>query len=179
MSGFLNRFFGRTFNASEGTFAQATPVKNEFESVERACKLIADEIDAIRPSWLPATLGAALTILRVNAAGAAIEFVSPGRIPLADVAASRALLASDAGKGLRCTSAGALTLTVPANATTAIDVETAIVVFQYGAGKVTLSPEAGVTLRAADGYLATRTQYSQITLLKIATDEWIVGGDRG
>lgn len=178
MSGFPNRFFARVFNAIEGTFAQAAPVRNEFESVEHACKLIADEIDAIRPSWLPAELGAALTILRVNADATAIEFVSPGRIPLVDVAASRALLASDAGKALRCTSAGAMTLTVPANATTVIEPETAIVVYQYGAGKVTMSPEAGVTLRAADGYMATRAQYSQITLLKIAADEWIIGGDR-
>lgn len=179
MSGFPNRFFGRAFNAIEGSFAQAAPVRSEFESIEQAFKAVADELDIVRPSWLPEAMGAALTILRVNSAATAIEFVSPGRIPIADVAASRSLLASDGGKALRCTSAGALTLTVPDNATTPIEVETAIVIVQYGAGKVTMAAAGGVTLRAADGYMATRTQYSQITLLKIATDEWIIGGDRG
>lgn len=56
----------------------------------------------------------------------------------------------------------------------------AIHVAQWGAEPVTISAEAGVTLRVADGLVAeTRGQFSVISLMVVSdeTDEWIVFGD--
>jgi hypothetical protein len=173
-----NPYYTRIFSAIDGSLARAAAVLNEFTLVQAAFDAVYTRISQLAPAWWPSSIGAALTIMRVNAAGTAIEFVSPGRLPIVAVSASRALLATDGGKLLVCSNGTAATLTVPLNATTAIDVETALVIYQGGAGKVTLAPEAGVTLRAADSLLSTRTQFAQITLIKIATNEWVVGGDR-
>lgn len=87
------------------------------------------------------------------------------------------LVLTDAGKMIRSTGASAAAMTVPPNSSVAFDVDTRIDFSQYGAGQVTVTPGAGVTLRAAGGALKTRSQYSGGSLHKIATDEWMVFGD--
>ena len=173
-----NRFFNRLFSAADGTFALAASVLNEYASIEAGFLAVQNELDTLRPSWLPTNLGAAFTILRTNGAGTAVEFVSPGRLPIVSVTVSRDLALTDMGKLLVCTNATAITLTLQPFATIAIPTESAFVVSQNGAGKVTIAPGAGVTLRAADNLLSTRAQYSQITGCVIATNEALIGGDR-
>jgi hypothetical protein len=48
---------------------------------------------------------------------------------------------------------------------------------QAGAGQITVAGAGGVTLRSNGGKTKTAAQYSLATLLKIATDEWVLGGD--
>lgn len=84
---------------------------------------------------------------------------------------------ADDGKLITCNNAAAITLTVPLNATVAYGIGTQINVMQLGAGQVTVSPTAGVTLRSAGSKLKTNGQYSVITLVKIATDEWVLVGN--
>jgi hypothetical protein len=48
--------------------------------------------------------------------------------------------------------------------------------YQKGAGQTTITPGAGVTLNATPG-LKCRAQNSPASLIKIATDEWLVFGD--
>jgi hypothetical protein len=87
------------------------------------------------------------------------------------------LTADDAGQLVTLTNASAITLTVPTNASVAFANGTQITFSQNGAGKVTVAGAVGVTVNAADGYLSLRTQYSAGTLIKMATNSWILIGD--
>jgi hypothetical protein len=73
-------------------------------------------------------------------------------------------------------SASATTLTVPTNATIAYPVGTSIDVLRVGAGAVDVAPAAGVTINATPG-LKLRAQWSSATLVKRATDTWVLVGD--
>jgi hypothetical protein len=72
--------------------------------------------------------------------------------------------------------ATATTLTIPTNATVAWPIGTSIDILQTGAGQVTIAGASGVTVNATPG-LKLRTQWSSATLLKRATDSWVVVGD--
>lgn len=87
------------------------------------------------------------------------------------------LVLGDANNYVRCTNAGAITLTVPPNSAVAFPVGTAVRVEQGGAGAVTITPGVGVTVSGTP--LATTAQYQALTLTKIATDTWVVAGSGG
>ena len=67
-----------------------------------------------------------------------------------------------------------VTVTIPTNATTAIDIGTRVLLVSTGAGGLTLS-NAGVTLLPATPY-KTVSQGESIYLEKVAADLWIVLG---
>jgi hypothetical protein len=81
---------------------------------------------------------------------------------------------TDAGKLVTLTNASPITLTVPTNAVSAFAIGTQIDIAQLGAGQVTVSSAA--TIRATPG-AKLRAQYSAGSLIKIATDEWLLVGD--
>jgi hypothetical protein len=87
------------------------------------------------------------------------------------------LVAGDAGDLVTLTNAAAITLTVPTNATVPFAIGTQITLTQGGAGKVTIAGAVGVTVNAADGFLSLRTQWSSATIIKTATNSWILIGD--
>ena len=91
--------------------------------------------------------------------------------------ANHTLVITDAGTAIEVNSGSAVTITVPANSSVAFPIGTVIEVAQVGAGQITLAYADSVTLNSADGLLATRTQYSTLTLRKSATDTWLVAGD--
>ncbi len=66
-------------------------------------------------------------------------------------------------------------LTVPLNASVAFPTGTQIIVQQLGAGQTTIVATGGVTLQAQPG-LKVSAQYGVATLIKVATDTWIVSG---
>ena len=72
--------------------------------------------------------------------------------------------------------ASANTLTVPPNSSVAFPVGSQINVLQTGAGQCTITPGAGVTINGTPG-LKTRAQWSYATLIKRATDTWVLVGD--
>lgn len=82
---------------------------------------------------------------------------------------SRTLVASDAGKVVECTSASAVTVTVPPNSSVAFPTGTIINIYAAGAGGVTMAAGSGVTVRN----LANLTQYREVSLRKRGTDEWV------
>lgn len=83
---------------------------------------------------------------------------------------------ADASKLVTCTNAAAITFTVPPNSSVAFPVGTEIQVAQLGAGQVTLTQGAGVTITGTPG-LKTRAQNSRVTLVKLATDTWLASDD--
>jgi hypothetical protein len=83
---------------------------------------------------------------------------------------------ADAGKLVELNNASAITLTVPTNASVAYAVGTQINLLQTGAGQVTVAGTSGVTVNATPG-LKLRAQWSSATLIKRATDTWVLVGD--
>jgi hypothetical protein len=85
------------------------------------------------------------------------------------------LVLADVGKWITMTNASASTLTVPPNSSVAFPVGTTIEGSQEGAGVLTLTPGAGVTLNSAAG-LTIDGQYGVFGMRKTGTDVWTVYG---
>jgi len=83
---------------------------------------------------------------------------------------------ADRGKLVTTSNGSAQTITVPPNSSVAFPVGTQVQVAGLGSGEVTMAAGSGVTLRYTPG-LKLRAQYSSVTCIKIATDEWILVGD--
>ena len=83
---------------------------------------------------------------------------------------------ADRGKLVTTSNGSAQSITVPPNSSVAYAVGTQVQVVGLGAGEVTMVAGSGVTLRSTPG-LKLRAQYSSVTCIKIATDEWLLIGD--
>lgn len=90
--------------------------------------------------------------------------------------ASYTLVLSDKGKLVEISNASANNLTVPLNSSVAFPVGTQINILQTGAGQTTVVATGGVTINATPG-LKLRAQWSYATLIKRATDTWVLVGD--
>ena len=86
------------------------------------------------------------------------------------------LTLADSGEVVEVSSAENLVVTVPSNSAVQFPLGTVILISQYGTGQVTVAPAAGVTIRTATS-LTTRVRYSEMSLRKRATDEWVASGD--
>lgn len=84
---------------------------------------------------------------------------------------------ADANTRVRFTSASPVAFTVPPNSSVAYPVGTFIEYEQAGAGAVTATAGAGVTIRNRAGFDVTAGQYAVAGLRKVATDEWSLTGD--
>ncbi len=84
---------------------------------------------------------------------------------------------ADDGKLVTCDNASAIALTIPPNSSVAYGIGTQINIMQLGAGTVTITAGAGVTLRSAGNKLKTDAQYAVATCCKILTDTWVVVGN--
>ena len=87
------------------------------------------------------------------------------------------LAASQESSVVLCTAATAVTVTAPNNTETSIPIGYIIHLHQANGGQVTVVGAAGVTVSSAIS-LSTRTQYSSISLIKSATNNWILIGDQ-
>lgn len=89
-------------------------------------------------------------------------------------ASSYTLVLSDASQMVEIGSSA--TLTVPLNSSQAFPVGTSINILQTSTGQVTIAGASGVTVNATPG-LKLRAQWSMATLIKRATDTWVLSGD--
>jgi len=87
------------------------------------------------------------------------------------------LVLTDAGKLVTLSNASAITLTVPTNASVAYTTGTQILLAQLGAGQVTVAAAGGVTVSSRSAALKIAGQYGAATLIKTATDTWLLTGD--
>jgi hypothetical protein len=134
------------------------------------------------PEVVRDTMEAALAIgagmdITVSDPGNTITLTATGgKVLNAQTGTSYTIVLSDAlGKFITMTNAAASTLTIPPNSSIAYPVGTLIEGAQMGAGQVTLTPGAGVTINASPG-LKVAAQYGTFALLKIATDTWLAMG---
>lgn len=78
---------------------------------------------------------------------------------------------------LEFNNAATVTVTIPTNATLALPIGYTIDLLQTGAGQVVFST-TGITLNSTVGTAPKiRTQWSSATLVKRATDTWVLIGD--
>lgn len=90
--------------------------------------------------------------------------------------ASYTLTLADASKLVEVSDASANTVTIPLNSSVAFPTGTQISVLQTGAGQTTIAGTSGVTLNSTPG-TKLRAQWSACTIIKRATDTWVVVGD--
>lgn len=91
----------------------------------------------------------------------------------ADTTTGYTLVLDDSGRQVTMSNAAASTLTVPPNSSVAFTVGVRVQVIQLGAGAVTLTAGAGVTLSEPANNLVLG-QYQSAVLVKQATNVWIV-----
>lgn len=95
---------------------------------------------------------------------------------LTESTTSRTLSVSDAGDYVRFTNAGASTCTVAPQSSVSWAAYTEIHIRRAGAGNLTLTPGAGVTLNAPSGGSLVLTAGMSVTLKRAGLDEWDVIG---
>lgn len=87
---------------------------------------------------------------------------------------------ADNGKLTTLTNASAIAVTIPPNSSVAYPVGAQINMAQLGAGQVTVSGGAGVTIVSTGATASApkaRAQYSTLTAVQTSTDNWLVMGD--
>lgn len=90
--------------------------------------------------------------------------------------ASYTLVLGDKGDLVEMGVGTANTLTVPPNSSVAFPIGTEVNILQTGTGQTTVTPGSGVTINGTPG-LKLRAQWSYATLIKRATDTWVLVGD--
>lgn len=90
---------------------------------------------------------------------------------------SYTLALTDGAKLVTLTNAAAITLTVPPNSSVAFPIGSQVLLYQGGAGQVTITPGAGVTVRSQGTKLKINGQYGIGGIVKVATDEWVAFGN--
>ena len=122
------------------------------------------------------TDGQVLTAANVNSIAGGVNDIAALQLN-AQTGTSYTLVLGDAAKLVTLTNASAITLTIPANSTAAIAVGTQILLYQGGAGQVTIAGAGGVTVRSNGSKLKLTGQYAVAGVMKIATDEWVAFGN--
>lgn len=119
--------------------------------------------------------GDVLTAANVNSITEGVNDIAFG-VFNAQTGTTYTLALTDVAKVVSLTNAASITLTIPTNATVAFPTGTQILLYQGGAGQVTVGG-AGVTIRSNGTKLKINGQYAVAGLLKIATDEWVFFGN--
>ena len=117
------------------------------------------------------TAGQILTAAELDAVATAMIAIN------AQTGTTYTTVLADDGKLITCDNASPIALTIPPNSSVAYGIGTQINIMQLGAGQVTITAGAGVTLRSDGSKLKTNAQYAVATCCKIATDTWVVVGN--
>ena len=117
------------------------------------------------------TSGQVLTAAELDAVATAMIAIN------AQTGTTYSVVLSDDGKLVTCDNAASISLTIVPNSTAAFGIGTQINIMQLGAGTVTITAGAGVTLNSDGAKLKTNAQYAVATCCKIATDTWVVVGN--
>lgn len=120
--------------------------------------------------------GQVLTAANVNSITEGVNDIAFG-VFNAQTGTTYTLALTDVAKVVTLNNASAITLTVPLNSSVAFPVGTQILLYQAGAGNVTIAGAVGVTVRSDGSKLKLNAQYAVGGLLKLATDEWVAFGN--
>lgn len=115
-------------------------------------------------------------IPQVNDTEVGLEFYNPYAVAInTQTWTTYTLVADDAGKLITLNNAGAITLTIPTNASVPFPIGTKIDLAQLGAGAVTVAG-TGVTISSDWDNKTIDGQNVAVSLVKIATDTWLLVG---
>ncbi len=117
------------------------------------------------------TSGQTLTAAQMDAVATAMVAIN------AQTGTTYTVVLTDDGKLVTADNASAITLTIPPNSSVAFGIGTQINIMQLGAGQVTITAGAGVTIRSNGSKLKLNGQYAVATCLKIASDTWVAVGN--
>ena len=117
------------------------------------------------------TSGQVLTAAELDAVATAMIAIN------AQTGTTYTTVLADDGKLVTCDNAASIALTIPPNSSVAYGIGTQINIAQLGAGPVTITDGAGVTLNSSGAKLKTKDQYSVATCVKTDTNTWFVVGD--
>jgi hypothetical protein len=117
------------------------------------------------------TSGQVLTAAELDAVATAMIAIN------AQTGTTYTTVLADDGKLVTCDNAASIALTIPPNSSVAYGIGTQINIAQLGAGQVTITAGAGVTLNSSGAKLKTKDQYSVATCVKTDTNTWFVVGD--
>ena len=92
-------------------------------------------------------------------------------------AATYTLALTDRNKLVIVNNASANVVNVRLNSVVAFPTGTQILIVQEGAGQITITPEAGVTVASESSKYKTAGRYAMATLIKVATDSWYLSGN--
>lgn len=120
--------------------------------------------------------GNVLSAANVNSIAGGVNDLSAIQLN-AQTGTTYTLALADRSKCVTLTNASAITLTIPLNSSIALAVGSQILLYQGGAGQVTIAGAAGVTVRSQGSKLKLAGQYAVAGLVKIATDEWVAFGN--
>jgi hypothetical protein len=120
--------------------------------------------------------GDVLSASDVNSTNEGVNDLAFGQFN-AQTGTSYTLVLTDVAKVVSLSNAAAITLTVPPNSSVAFPVGTQMLFYQGGAGQVTLTAGAGVTIRSSGAKLKLVGQYAVAGIIKLATDEWVAFGN--
>jgi len=120
--------------------------------------------------------GDVLSAADVNSTNEGVNDLAFGQFN-AQTGTTYTLVLTDVAKVISLTNASPITLTVPTNASVAFPIGTQILLYQGGAGQVTISSSA--TIRSQGSKLKLFAQYAVAGLLKVDTDEWVAFGNLG
>jgi hypothetical protein len=120
--------------------------------------------------------GDVLSASDVNSTNEGVNDLAFGQFN-AQTGTSYTLVLTDVAKVVSLSNAAAITLTVPTNASVAFPVGTQILLYQGGAGQVTVAGDSGVDVRSEGAKLKIVGQYGVAGLLKLATNEWVAFGN--
>jgi len=120
--------------------------------------------------------GDVLTAANVNSITEGVNDLAFGQFN-AQTGTTYTLALTDVAKVVSLTNAAAIALTIPTNSSVAFGIGTQILLYQGGAGQVTISSSA--TIRSQGTKLKLFGQYAVAGLLKVATDEWVAFGNLG
>jgi hypothetical protein len=95
-----------------------------------------------------------------------------------DQTANYTVQQKDGGVHIRMTNAAGRTVTIPPDSTLNFPIGARFRVSQGGAGAVTITAGAGVTLHSRGGLVATNGQYAEVVCTKTDANTWLVSGDR-
>jgi hypothetical protein len=117
------------------------------------------------------TAGQVLTAAELDAVATAMIAIN------AQTGTTYTTVLADDGKLITADNASPIALTIPPASSVAYGIGTQINIMQLGAGQVTITAGAGVTLRSAGSKLKTSAQFAVATCAKIASDTWVVVGN--
>ena len=117
------------------------------------------------------TAGQVLTAAELDAVATAMIAIN------AQTGTTYTTVLADDGKLITCSNASAIALSIPPNSSVAYGIGTQINIAQLGAGQVTITAGAGVTLNSAGAKLKLSAQYAVATCVKTDTNTWFVVGN--